>query len=308
MRVGPPMSRPCSGAGPGRRNWNDPNSASFDIDDYPERLMSFESNQQPLVGAKAPLIGAFTLGFAFGAFFDGILLHQVLQWHHLLSLVQGDLYRDIRMQILADGLFHAAAYLLATGGLVLLWGGGRARPADRIVLGWAVLGFAAWQFADVTLVHWAIGLHRVRVDVPNPLVWDVGWLMVLGSLPLFAGLWLLRGQSQNARRRSARSSRVIMSIAIILAGVVSVIPLGGAATAVVFKNGMAAAESFGAVATAGGRVIWSAPRGDIMIIDLPTSSRGDLYASGALLVTSASWLGCFAPADLRPTVDLRIAK
>ena len=73
--------------------------------------MSFESNQQPLVGAKAPLIGAFTLGFAFGAFFDGILLHQVLQWHHLLSLVQGDLYRDIRMQILADGLFHAAAYL-----------------------------------------------------------------------------------------------------------------------------------------------------------------------------------------------------
>jgi len=132
--------------------------------------MSFESNQQPLVGAKAPLIGAFTLGFAFGAFFDGILLHQVLQWHHLLSLVQGDLYRDIRVQILADGLFHAAAYLLATGGLVLLWGGGRARPADRIVLGWAVLGFAAWQFADVTLVHWAIGLHRVRVDVPNPLV------------------------------------------------------------------------------------------------------------------------------------------
>jgi hypothetical protein len=99
-----------------------------------------------------------------------------------------------------------------------------------------------------------------------------------------------------------------MSIAIILAGVLSVIPLGGAATAVVFKNGMAAAESFGAVATAGGRVIWSAPRGDIMIIDLPTSSRGDLYASGALLVTSASWLGCFAPADLRPTVDLRIAK
>ena len=119
--------------------------------------MSFESNQPPLVGAKAPLIGAFTLGFAFGAFFDGILLHQVLQWHHLLSLVQGDLYRDIRVQILADGLFHAAAYLLATGGLVLLWGGGRARPADRIVLGWAVLGFAAWQFADVTLVHWAIG-------------------------------------------------------------------------------------------------------------------------------------------------------
>jgi uncharacterized membrane protein len=67
--------------------------------------MSFERNQQPPVSAKAPLIGAFTLGFAFGAFFDGILLHQVLQWHHLLSLVQGDLYRDIRVQILATVCF-----------------------------------------------------------------------------------------------------------------------------------------------------------------------------------------------------------
>jgi uncharacterized membrane protein len=257
--------------------------------------MSLESNRQPAVEAKAPLVGAFILGFAFGAFFDGILLHQILQWHHLLSLVQGDLYRDIRVQILADGLFHAAAYLLAAGGLVLLWRGGQARPADRIVLGWTVLGFAAWQFADVTLAHWAIGLHRVRVDVPDPLVWDIGWLVVLGALPLIAGLWLLRGPSRNTNRRSPRPSRMMMSVAIILAGVLSAIPLGGAATAVVFKNGIGAAETFGAVATAGGRVIWSAPRGDIMIIDLPTSSRGDLYARGALLVTSASWLGCFAP-------------
>ncbi len=256
--------------------------------------MSLESNRQPAVEAKAPLVGAFILGFAFGAFFDGILLHQILQWHHLLSLVQGDLYRDIRVQILADGLLHAAAYLLAAGGLILLWRGGQVRPADRIVLGWAVLGFAAWQFADVILVHWAIGLHRVRVDVPNPLLWDIGWLVVLGSLPLIAGLGLLRGQSRIADRRSPRSSRMMMSIAIILAGALSAIPLGGTATAVVFKNGSEPAETFGAVATAGGRVIWSAPRGDIMIVDLPTAGRGGLYARGALLVTSASWLGCFA--------------
>lgn len=27
----------------------------------------------------------YLLGFALGGFFDGILLHQVLQWHHLLD-------------------------------------------------------------------------------------------------------------------------------------------------------------------------------------------------------------------------------
>ena len=87
----------------------------------------------------------------------------------------------------------------------------------------------------------------------------------------------------------------MLSIAIMLAGVLSAIPLGGAAAAVIFRNGMTAAETFRAVAAADGRVIWSAPGGDMMIIDLPTSRRGELYTRGALLVTSAAWLGCFSP-------------
>src|SRR5690606_10212012 len=53
------------------------------------------------------------LGFALGGFFDGILLHQVLQWHHLLATVQGALFQDLRVQILADGLFHALMYVIA---------------------------------------------------------------------------------------------------------------------------------------------------------------------------------------------------
>ena len=43
-----------------------------------------------------PKIAAGILGFALGGFIDGILLHQVLQWHHLLSLVEGEGLRDIR--------------------------------------------------------------------------------------------------------------------------------------------------------------------------------------------------------------------
>lgn len=60
------------------------------------------------------------LGFALGGFFDGILLHQVLQWHHFLSLVPGEVWRDLRTQVLAHGWFHVAVYALATAGLVLL--------------------------------------------------------------------------------------------------------------------------------------------------------------------------------------------
>ena len=57
------------------------------------------------------------LGFALGGFFDGILLHQILQWHHLLSLVPG--IADLRLQVLWDGYFHASMYAIAA---VSLWG------------------------------------------------------------------------------------------------------------------------------------------------------------------------------------------
>jgi uncharacterized membrane protein len=104
-------------------------------------------------GDSRPRAGAAILGFAFGGFFDGILLHQVLQWHHFLSLVDASSLTDIRNQILADGLFHIAVFLLALAGIVMLWRRGQL-PADRQLLGWAALGFGVWQFADVV---WSIG-------------------------------------------------------------------------------------------------------------------------------------------------------
>jgi uncharacterized membrane protein len=64
----------------------------------------------------------FFIGFALAGFLDGILLHQILQWHSLLSSLQGEIYQDIRFRMLTDGLFHAAMYGVALVGLCLLRG------------------------------------------------------------------------------------------------------------------------------------------------------------------------------------------
>ncbi|MCJ9711991.1 DUF2243 domain-containing protein, partial [Bordetella hinzii] len=56
------------------------------------------------------------LGFAMGGFFDGILLHQILQWHHLLSALRTGVLADLRMQVAVDGLFHALMYAVAAVG------------------------------------------------------------------------------------------------------------------------------------------------------------------------------------------------
>ncbi|MBD0275613.1 MAG: DUF2243 domain-containing protein, partial [Acetobacteraceae bacterium] len=143
---------------------------------------------------RRPAMAAGVLGFALGGFFDGIMLHQVLQWHHFLSLVPGEALRDIRAQILADGMFHVAVYAIAALGLSLLWRarGGLVAASGRRLLGATLLGFGVWQVVDVVGFHWLVGIHRIRVDVPDPLLWDLGWLAVIGLPPLLAGLWLRR--------------------------------------------------------------------------------------------------------------------
>ncbi|MCO5963682.1 DUF2243 domain-containing protein [Sinorhizobium meliloti] len=67
---------------------------------------------------RARLIGCFAVGLSIGGFFDGILLHQILRWHHLLS---GIAVRaaDLQLQVMADGFFHLTMYVLLLAGLGL---------------------------------------------------------------------------------------------------------------------------------------------------------------------------------------------
>jgi hypothetical protein len=90
--------------------------------------------------------------------------------------------------------------------LWLLW---RARDeisgtgADRRLLGAVLLGFAVWQAVDVVLFHWILVIHRIRVGVPNPLFWDLAWLIVIGGPPLAMGLRRRAGREALAARRAA---------------------------------------------------------------------------------------------------------
>lgn len=136
---------------------------------------------------------AFWLGFALGGFFDGILLHQVLQWHHLLSLWAPA--GDLRFHVMWDGVFHAAHYAIAALALVVLW---RRRHeaaqegAGRLTAGWAFLGFAGWHVLDVVLNHWILRMHRTRLDVDDPLVWDLGLFGIGGAAGVIGWLILRR--------------------------------------------------------------------------------------------------------------------
>jgi uncharacterized membrane protein len=253
-----------------------------------------------LLGSRRLILAAGIIGFALGGFIDGILLHQVLQWHHLLSLVEGERFRDLKVQILADGLFHVLMYVIALTGLWLLWCSRRevtGTQADLRTIAAALLGFGIWQIVDVVGFHWLAGIHRIRVDVPNPLAWDIGWLIVFAGPSLSAGWWLMRqtgpGGPAGPLARAAPTALAALTLA---TGPVSALPPRGVTTSVVvFRSDLGAAKALATVAEAGGTVIWSSKAGDVLAVDIGGASTRELYRNGALLVsTSLIGVGCLA--------------
>jgi uncharacterized membrane protein len=258
------------------------------------------SNESARSGRGSANLAAGILGFALGGFIDGILLHQVLQWHHLLSLVEGEALRDLRVQIMADGLFHVLMYVIALVGLWLLWrarGGITGRSNDIRLVASALLGFGLWQVVDVAGFHWVMGIHRIRVDVPNPLFWDLAWLVVFAVPSLGAGWWLMRKAGPDGPAGPGlRHAPASLAALVLVAGPVAMLPPPGMSTAmVVFRPGIDAAGAFAAVAAADGRVLWSSRNGDVLAVDLGGRSTAPLYANGAMLVSSSAVLaGCLA--------------
>jgi uncharacterized membrane protein len=167
------------------------------------------------------IVAAAIVGVGLSGFFDGILLHQVLQWHHLLSLVPGATFRRLETQILADGLFHMLMYVVVTTGLWLLW---RARlvlasgdASCRTVGGAALLGFGIWNVVDVAFFHWILGIHRIRIDVPDPMTYDLGWLALFGLAPLSLGWFLLRPTRQGGGGGGAAAAATLGTLALVAA-------------------------------------------------------------------------------------------
>ena len=151
------------------------------------------------------LVASAGLGFAFGGFFDGILLHQILQWHHLLSLVAGA--GDLAAQVMWDGYFHAAMYVIAAISLWVLWRLPSSATFTTLLPAGLLIGFGVWHIVDGVLSHWVLQIHRIRLDTQYPLAWDIGWMAIFGVVPLAAGWRMLarRGQRRPVTRRHVRS-------------------------------------------------------------------------------------------------------
>lgn len=154
------------------------------------------------VGDDATRLPSLLLGVGLGGFVDGIVLHQILQWHHMVSDTAAgpaDTVAGLEANTLADGLFHAATWILVLVGVTLMvgaWRRGRLAPGMRAHVGLLLVGWGVFNLVEGTIDHLILGLHHVRDDLGGPLAWDLGFL-AFGALLVGVGLALARGTSKH---------------------------------------------------------------------------------------------------------------
>jgi uncharacterized membrane protein len=153
------------------------------------------------------------LGLGLGGFFDGIVLHQLLQWHHMVSNVEffsPETVPGLRANTLGDGLFHAVTYIFTVLGVALLWRALRAgeRGTARQLIGLALLGWGLFNVVEGAVDHLLLGIHHVNETVPPEqwLWWDLAFLF-WGVAMITAGWWLWRGSVGPWGSRGMESSR-----------------------------------------------------------------------------------------------------
>lgn len=141
--------------------------------------------------------GALLLGVGLGGFVDGIVLHQLLQWHHMISHVEA----SVSANIFADGLFHVFAWLCVLAGAILLvaaWQRDRLAPLWREFLGMLLVGWGLFNLVEGVVNHQILGIHHVRDDIGGPLAWDIGFLLI-AVVQIAVGWWV----ANPARRESS---------------------------------------------------------------------------------------------------------
>jgi uncharacterized membrane protein len=83
------------------------------------------------------------LGIGLGGFADGILLHMILQWHHMIShRIPPDTMPGMEINMLWDGIFHVFTWIMCIVGIGLLWSAARS-TSNLLSLHFSSLGLRA---------------------------------------------------------------------------------------------------------------------------------------------------------------------
>ena len=144
-------------------------------------------------------VAGILIGIGMGGFVDGIVLHQLAQWHNMLSNVfPPHTMEHMRINMTWDGLFHALTWIVTLVGILLLRSAAYARaaiPSLQAFMGQLIVGWGVFNLVEGIIDHQILGIHNVR-EVPNYTVYNLTFLTIGGVLFILLGWLLMRAGSR----------------------------------------------------------------------------------------------------------------
>lgn len=160
-------------------------------------------NQPDSVVIRRGLLAAGVFGFGFSGLIDVLVLHHILQWHHLLSgLYPMNTLNGLQRNILADGIFSIGMLVIMGVGAGLLWQSERRTDvplAVRPLAGAALIGLGVFDLYDAIVDHALLGLHQPMGSGGQPQSlggrYNLHWLLV-SLLFIAIGYYIYRAETQ----------------------------------------------------------------------------------------------------------------
>jgi len=132
------------------------------------------------------------LGVGIGGFIDGIVFHQILQLHSMLSaILRQDNIIHLKTSMVWDGFFHAFALVAVIVGLKMLWeamkvpGGNGKQLIGSMCSGWGI-----FNLVEGLVDHHLIGIHHV-VEQKGESGYDYLFLL-FGVILIIIGLMMTK--------------------------------------------------------------------------------------------------------------------
>ena len=132
------------------------------------------------------------LGIGMGGFVDGIVFHQILQLHNMLSAqIPTDTLVGAKINMVWDGLFHAMMWIATALGIALLWKAVKrpdVRLSSQALFGSTLFGFGLFNLVEGIIDHHILGLHHVYERLGQS-IWD--YVFLTSGVVLILTGWLL---------------------------------------------------------------------------------------------------------------------
>jgi uncharacterized membrane protein len=151
-----------------------------------EKIMNSNGYGDDAPITRGPLIAAGTaIGIGMGGFVDGIVLHQLLQTHNMLSaryptrgIPNDQLVVNLEINMFWDGLFHVLTWVMTAIGIALLWGAAKNPKVPlngSTLVGSLILGWGLFNLVEGIIDHHILHIHHVT-ETANHLMWDLAFL------------------------------------------------------------------------------------------------------------------------------------